>query len=1115
MEIAFQHIGTAALAAAAIISLAAACAADLGDFDAAPYGTPYKAKTDGKLEYAPGIVDPSPDTAVDVAAGESAQIEWRHPRDIYAVNLTFDGRAPRAGEFRLKWYYHVWPDNGRGGWMRVDDPFNGRFVDAVVDIDDSRPDALRLWIKPLETDENPDVRQTGFDFRRTYKVRVEFDVPARLVRMECFTDSRWQHTRLKIELLKDEWDGALEARNAEVVSVRPLGGSAVMADLRYADNPNRLSPDRGHVVVRRSGKGQDFSFFVDDVVRDGAIYVRDIEAYICTEANTQSYNTWAGPEGVWDDTVIERVAKMPEQTFETAMRLIPPKLIDHAHLGLPGLRQEMSIDPSSQIYSHPRSLRGLGSDTDRAPLYPGTRSYHVFRMITRQEPFEAPEPDRIERRLEDGYLPLIHSKWTDDGVDYHQSVFAAALDPAVTARSLASASAPERPIGSGIHAANFGAGCVGDEPIAILSRLSIKNTTGSERSVEVWFAPDPAVPMTLSEDGLIVLDAPTRKPAGENLTPVRGQIVTNGRGSLTLLANHTLPGSDSPRDYIRYTLSLPPGGSHTLFVKVPYLEQLTGEEIDQLKALDWEESRKLVLDGWSKRLAGAVNDYSAPEPMLVDLWRANLWHVLIGTDRDPSTGLYQHGAATYNYASYANEAMMVARMLEMRGEHEEARRLIEPYLLSQGTKPLPGNFKSTEGLLYAAAPPEFDYYTAQGYNMHHGFVLWAAAEHYLWTRDRAYLEAVSPNLIAACDWVTRERRATMTLNPDGTRPVEYGLAPAGDLEDVEEYLYFYATNAYYYLGMKTAADVLAEIGHPEAGRIAADAAAYADDIMASVREATATSPVVQLLDGSYVPYVPPRAYALTDRKEGWIREALYCALHLVDCGLTEADSPLAEWVLQALEDRIFLSEESGVPPERMGMSLEDFFFTFGGYNPQPNLLDTSIAYLKRGQPAHFVRAFFNIFAGSIHPDMVCFSECAAPYSMTGYPLYKTPDESKFIQYMRQMLILEMGPDILIGAGVPLAWTEDGKSVELRNAGTYFGPMNVKIGSAAAQGSISADIDLPTRNRPRQARVFLRHPEGRPIKSVTVNGRSWDEFDAGRGCVTIPGDLGKADIVARF
>ena len=36
-----------------------------------------------------------------------------------------------------------------------------------------------------------------------------------------------------------------------------------------------------------------------------------------------------------------------------------------------------------------------------------------------------------------------------------------------------------------------------------------------------------------------------------------------------------------------------------------------------------------------------------PEPMLVNLWRTNLWHVLIGTDRDPSTGLYEHGAGTY------------------------------------------------------------------------------------------------------------------------------------------------------------------------------------------------------------------------------------------------------------------------------------------------------------------------------------------------------------------------------------------------------------------------------------------------------------------------------------
>ena len=622
--------------------------------------------------------------------------------------------------------------------------------------------------------------------------------------------------------------------------------------------------------------------------------------------------------------------------------------------------------------------------------------------------------------------------------------------------------------------------------------------------------------MSIRGDGLLVLDAPTRPPATKGLTPVWGQIDIQAKAKLDHLKDFFPKRKDraGPRDIIRYSIRLAPREKHAIFLKVPYIEQLSPTELSQFRALEWETSHGDVVRLWKQRLAEAIDTYQVPDPELMNLYRANVWHVLITTDRDPPTGLYEHGAGTYEYPVYANETMMVVRSLEMRGEHEEARRLFEPLLVSQGARGLPGNFKSRHGVLYAAAPEGYDHYTAQGYNMHHGFVLWAAAEHYLWTRDKQYLESIAPNLVAACDWITREREATKVLNPDGSRPIEWGLAPAGDLEDVEEYLYWYATNGYYYLGMKTTANVLAEIDHPEAGRIAADAAAYADDILASVRESVATSPVVKLLDGTYVPFIPPRAYALTDRKEGWIREALYCDLHLVDCGLIAPDDTLATWILHGLEDRIFMSSESGYGPEDGLGKPREQFFSYGGFNPQPNLLDNSIVYLKRGQVPNFLRAFWNTYGISIYPDVQCFAESVS-FGMGGGPLYKTPDECKFIQWMRQMLILETGDELHLARGVPGAWMKAGKSILLRKAPTYFGPMDMKITSAAAGDEIRADVSLPWRNPPESVCLYLRHPDGRRMKSVRVNGQDWGEFDAATGRVTVPGTAGKVAVVAAY
>lgn len=1100
-----------------IVSIAAANSAPAGDFDAAVFGTPYLIASEGAAPaYSPQLTDGNPKTFINVPADGTVQLEWRQPREIYAVRLAFHGPAPKVGDVKLEYYYHIWPDTGSGGWMRVDDPFNGDFVAAAIENTANDLNEIQLRMKALDKSENPKINKTGAEYRCTYKVRVIFKTAAKLSGIQCVTDSIWKTAEVKVDLLGQKWDGKVEARNARIDSVSPVDGSTAIVNIRYADNPKRLSADRGYVIVRRGGKGTDFSFFIDDVVDEGGVYVRDVNAFISDAAKNLSYSAWSKPADAWDATIMEKVAVMPEQTFARAMKEMPMKDPREAHLGLPILRQEISVDSRGQVFVDGHALRSPGPDKDRStrPMREKSAMLRSYDLSTAENGIEPLRPKNVKRSLQSGYLPVINSKWKDGDVAYGHSVFATALDSSTLKKSLAFPETPAKPMGEKGRAADLGSGVKGDEPIATLSRIEIKNTGKTERAAYLWIRPNPMVAMSVDNIGMLLLSEPTRPSAGKNLTATWGQIDINKRGELSYVKDYTAKDEDSKDlpDAIRYTVRLAPGESHAIYLKVPYIEQLTTAEVAQLKALDWEKSYKETIGLWKKRLAGAIDDYNVPDTALVNLYRANLWHALVTTDRDVPTGLYEHGAATFGYNIYVNETVMVGRDLEMRGEHEEARRLFEPFLSCQGMKPLPGNFKGQDGLIFAAAPPEFDnHYTAQGYNMHHGFGMWAAAEHYFWTRDKKYLEAIAPNLIAASDWIVRERKATMVMNPDGAKPLEYGLAPAGDLEDVAEYLYWYPTNAYYYLGMKSSADALAEIGHPEAARIAADAEAYRKDIMASMRESVAQSPVVKLLDGTYVPCVPPRTDVLTTCKEGWIREGLYSTLHLVDCGLISCDDDWATWILHDLEDRIFMSAESGYGFP----NPKEVFFTLGGFNLQPNLLDNSIAYLKRGQIPNFIRAFYNIYASSVYPDMVCFAEWVPKPGEGGGPLYKTPDESKFIQWMRQMLFLEMGDSLYIGRGVPRLWMADGKTVEMKNAPTYFGPADMKITSSAASGKITAEVSLPTRNKAKTVFVSLRHPDGKKIKSVKVNGKAWDKFDAKTDEVEIPGDAGKVTIVAAY
>lgn len=1067
----------------------------------AEFGTPWLVRSgQGTPTYCPQIVDTDESTSVALDAGDTLLVEWRQPRDIYSVSLLGD-RLPGPDDVEIEYWYHVWPDNGGGGWQRVDDPFNGRWVKVKAESEVS--EGRVTWtFSSLGKEENPDIEQTGFGFRRTYKVRLIFRAHADICEVETHTDSRWKEATIKLEWsprsnARSAWTGRVEARNAHIVSVMPEGKTKepVYVHVRYLDNPERLSPDRGYVVFRAGNRS--FSVFVDDVVREGGIYVRDVDAFVSDASKDLSYSMWKRPADAWDGTVMEKVARLPEQSMENVARAIPMKPPREAHLGLPNMRQEFTITPSGNIQLLRDSLRSPGRDLDHRTWDDWALTYHLSTLET--PVFTEDGGREVIRYLEDGYLPIIHADWKTQDISCAQSSFCTTLVDEL----------------GGIEEGR------GDETLVLCSRITMQNTGDSEQTAFIWIESSRKDISRISPDGLLLCEGTPPKPAAETDTWVRGRLDTNGKGELSIVPQCTpakpgspdekLKDSAEPRPALRYVVTLAPGEQSTLDIYLPYIDLLNPEELSALRTVRFDARYPELKAYWNKRIEEGM-EYCVPEPVLNDLWKANLWHTLITTDRDPETGLYQHGAATMRYRTYANETGMVAESLEMRGEHDEAYRIIEPFLKCQGVKPLPGNFLSREGLLYAAHPvADPDPYTAQGYNMHHGWALWNLSRHYFWTRDAKWLWSVAPNLIKACDWVTRERQATKVLNPDGTKPIEWGLAPAGDLEDVEEYLYWYATNAYYYVGMKTAASALADIGHPEAARLARDARVYKADILASIRESVATTPVVKLKDGTWIPYVPPRAYVLTHRKEGWIREGLYPAIHLLDGEVLAPHHKFVTWILQDLEDNIFMSKESGYGVEDQLSN----FFNFGGFNLQPNLCPNSYAHLRRDEIPHFLRVFYNECWASLYPDTVCFAEWVRYYGKGGGPLYKTPDECKFIQYMRQMLILEDGNVLKLGMGVPRAWMEDGKKLTVRRAATWFGSMDMEIVSSASEGRISATITMPTRNRPESVLLRLRHPEGKPMRRVTVNGRGWRQFSSARELITLPANLDTVEVVACY
>jgi hypothetical protein len=427
---------------------------------------------------------------------------------------------------------------------------------------------------------------------------------------------------------------------------------------------------------------------------------------------------------------------------------------------------------------------------------------------------------------------------------------------------------------------------------------------------------------------------------------------------------------------------------------------------------------------------------------------------------------------------------MIARSMDMRGEHLDAERYLEPLLHFQGNEALTGRYTTKDGAFHSAGA-----YTHGQYAMNHGFAMWGISDHYLFTRDRKYLERVAPQLVKGCDFLITQRKATTTApaydaGETGRASHAYGLGPASSLEDVIEFKYWFPTNAYFYLGMKRVGQVLAELQHPDAPRIASEAESYRQDIERAVREAATRSALTPLRNGAYVPFVPSRVHQWRPLTEGWIREALYCGIDLAVCEVIRPDDPLITWVLDNLEDNIFYSAESGYHVK----DIEKNWFGQGGITLQPCLMDLPRLYMNRDENAASIRAFWNAYALLIYPDTQCFAEWARAFGRGGGPVYKTADESRFCMWFRQFLVNEDGNRLWLCRGTPQAWLEKGKRIRVAKAATHFGEVSFTIESAADGSQIAAVVEPPRRPAPAEVWLRLRHPDGKNPTRVVIAGQ---------------------------
>jgi hypothetical protein len=145
-------------------------------------------------------------------------------------------------------------------------------------------------------------------------------------------------------------------------------------------------------------------------------------------------------------------------------------------------------------------------------------------------------------------------------------------------------------------------------------------------------------------------------------------------------------------------------------------------------------------------------------------------------------------------------------------------------------------------------------------------------------------------------------------------------------------------------------------------------------------------------------------------------------------------------------------------------------------------------------------------------------ETRKPLSTDEAAPYCSPAQLVVPLMLRWLLVFEE-PDaevLWLGRGTPRQWLSDGQLVSVASAPTRWGRVGFAIQSALKAGRIDARVSLPARGIAAQTKLRLRAREGARMKSVTLNGHSWKQFDATSEVIVLPPATGgELTIVARY
>jgi len=281
------------------------------------------------------------------------------------------------------------------------------------------------------------------------------------------------------------------------------------------------------------------------------------------------------------------------------------------------------------------------------------------------------------------------------------------------------------------------------------------------------------------------------------------------------------------------------------------------------------------------------------------------------------------------------------------------------------------------------------------------------------------------------------------------------------------------------------------------------------EIIRAYQWSQSRSPAQRLPNGSWTQPYPTSVYTHGVTEGNFVYDIELGAHQLVPQGILDPCWPEVTAMINHMEDVAFLRSGTGDYPSEKNNAD---WFNLGGFSKfQPYYTRIAHIYAMRDEVKPFIRSYFNTIPSLLSMENLCFWEVFN----NGCAWNKTHETGYFLQQSRMMLVFERGDQLWLGPFVTNHWMKAGMVVAVHNAPTKFGKVSYKITSAIDKGYIEAVIEPPSREMPKWLVIRLRHPEQRQMKSVTINGKNYYDFNPEREYIRLKPTAGEIVLRAEY